>query len=147
MSAADAVTTGSQLTGNLSPTAGLTASIPIFRNNQTKSSVAKARAYITTAELDETDTRNQLRKEIEQACLDARSAAVSYEAALRQHEAALESYNVAEEKYRLGAMNSVDFLLQKTTLTMAESSLLQSKYQMVYSSRIIDFYRGLPLTL
>jgi len=147
MSAADAVTTGSQLTGNLSPTAGLTASIPIFRNNQTKSSVAKAKAYITTAELDETDTRNQLRKEIEQACLDVRSAAVSYEAALRQREAALESYNVAEEKYRLGAMNSVDFLLQKTTLTMAESSLLQSKYQMVYSSRIIDFYRGLPLTL
>ncbi len=147
MSAADAVTTGSQLNNNLAPSAGLSVSIPIFRNNQTKSSVAKARAYITTAELDETDTRNQLRKEIEQACLDTRSAAVSYEAAIRQHEAALESYNVAEEKYRLGAMNSVDFLLQKTTLTMAESSLLQSKYQMVYSSRIIDFYRGLPLTL
>ena len=147
MSAAEAVTTGSQLTGNLAPSVGLSASIPIFRNNQTKSSVAKAKAYITTAELDEINTRNQLRKEIEQACLDARSASVSYEAAMRQHEAALESYNVAQEKFSLGAMNSIDFLLQKTTLTMAESSLLQAKYQLVYASRIIDFYKGVPLSL
>ena len=43
-------------------------------------------------------------------------------------------------------MNSVDFLIQKTNLTSAESKLLQAKYELVYCHKIIDFYRGLPLT-
>lgn len=137
---------GSQLKSGFSPSLGLSVSIPIFRNNQNKSSVARARYGITTAELDELNTKNQLRKEVEQAVLDAQSAVISYEAALNQHDASLESYNVAEEKYKLGAMNSIDFLIQKTNLTTAESKLLQAKYELVYSNKIIDFYKGVPLS-
>jgi outer membrane protein len=142
----EAALIGSQLKSGFAPSVGISASIPIFRNNQNKSSVARAKAGITTAELDELNTKNQLRKSIEQACVDARSAVINYNAAVNQHEASLESYNVAEEKYNLGAMNSVDFLIQKTNLTSAESKLLQAKYELVYSYKIIDFYRGLPLT-
>lgn len=137
---------GSQLKSGFSPSVGLSVSIPIFRNNQTKSSVARARYGITTAELDELNIRNQLRKEVEQAVLDAQSAVISYEAAVNQHNASQESYNVAEEKFKLGAMNSVDFLIQKTNLTTAESKLLQAKYELVYSFKIIDFYRGVTLS-
>jgi outer membrane protein len=137
---------GSQLKSGFSPSVGLSVSIPIFRNNQAKSSVARARYGITTAELDELNTKNQLRKEVEQAVLDAQSAVISYEAAVNQHNASQESYNVAEEKFKLGAMNSVDFLIQKTNLTAAESKLLQAKYELVYSYKIIDFYRGVTLS-
>ncbi len=137
---------GSQLKSGFSPSVGLSVSIPIFRNNQNKSSVARARYGISTAELDELNTKNQLRKEIEQAVLDAESAVISYDAAVNQHEASLESFNVAEEKFKLGAMNSVDFLIQKTNLTIAESRLLQAKYELVYSYKIIDFYRGVQLS-
>lgn len=137
---------GSQLKSGFSPSVGLSVSIPIFRNNQNKSSVARSKYGITTAELDELNTKNQLRKEVEQAVLDAQSAVISYEAAVKQHDASLESYNVAEEKFKLGAMNSIDFLIQKTNLTTAESKLLQAKYELVYSHKIIDFYRGVPLS-
>jgi len=137
---------GSQLKSGFSPSVGLSVAIPIFRNNQNKSSVARAKYGITTSELDELNTRNQLRKEVEQAVLDAQSAVISYEAAVNQYNASLESYNVAEEKFNLGAMNSVDFLIQKTNLTSAESKLLQAKYELVYSYKIIDFYRGVPLS-
>ena len=137
---------GSQLKNGFSPSLGLSASIPIFRNNQNKSSVARAQYGITTAELDEINTRNQLRKEVEQAVLDAESARLSYQAALNRYDSSVESYNVSEEKFKLGAMNSVDFLIQKTNLTAAESNLLQAKYELVYSHKIIDFYRGVELT-
>lgn len=143
---AEAASMGSQLKSGFTPSIGLSASIPIFRNNQNKSSVARAKAGITSAQLDEQNTRNQLRKEIEQACVDARSAVTSYSAAVNQHDAALESFNVAEEKFKLGAMNSVDFLIQKTNLTAAESKLLQAKYELVYSYKIIDFYKGVSLS-
>ncbi len=137
---------GAQLKDKFSPSVGLSASIPIFRNNQTRTSVERAKASITTAELDELNTRNQLRKEIEQACLDARSAVISYEAAVNQHEASRESYNVAEEKYRLGSMNSIDFLIQKASMISSQSKLLQAKYEVVYCYKIIDFYKGTQLS-
>jgi len=137
---------GSQLKSGFSPSLGLSASIPIFRNNQNKASVSRAKYGITTAELDELNTRNQLRKEVEQAVLDAESALISYQAALNRFDASAETYNVSEEKFKLGAMNSVDFLIQKTNLTSAESNLLQSKYELIYSHKIIDFYRGVALT-
>lgn len=137
---------GSQLKSGFSPSLGLSASIPIFRNNQNKASVSRAKYGITTAELDELNTRNQLRKEVEQAVLDAESALISYQAALNRYDASAETYSVSEEKFKLGAMNSVDFLIQKTNLTAAESNLLQAKYELVYSHKIIDFYRGVALT-
>jgi len=137
---------GSQLKNGFSPSLGLTASIPIFRNNQNRVAVSRAQYGITTAELDELNTRNQLRKEVEQAVLDTESARLSYLAALNRYEASLETYSVSEEKFKLGAMNSVDFLIQKTNLTAAESNLLQAKYELVYSHKIIDFYRGVPLS-
>ena len=137
---------GSQLKNGFSPSVGISASIPIFRNNQNRSAVARARYGITTSELDELNTRNQLRKEVEQAVLDAESAMTSYHAAVNQYEASLESYNVAEEKFKLGAMNSIDFLIQKTNLNSAESNLLQAKYELVYSNKIIDFYKGIQLS-
>ncbi len=142
----EAALLGSQLKSGFSPSVGLSVSIPIFRNNQNKSSMARARAGITSAELDELNTRNQLRKSVEQACLDARSSVISYQAAVNQHEASLESFSVAEEKFKIGAMNSVDFLIQKANLTSSESNLLQAKYELVYSYKIIDFYRGIPLS-
>ncbi len=137
---------GSQLKSGFSPSIGLSVSIPIFRNNQTKSAVSRARYGITTAELDELNTRNQLRKEVEQAVLDAQSAMISYDAAVNQHAASLESYNVAEEKFKLGVMNSIDFLIQKTNLNSAESNLLQAKYELVYSNKVIEFYKGIQLS-
>ncbi|NLD64800.1 MAG: TolC family protein [Bacteroidales bacterium] len=137
---------GSQLKSGFSPSLGLSASIPIFRNNQNKASVSRAKYGITTAELDELNTRNQLRKEVEQAVLDAESALISYQAAVNRYDASAETYSVSEEKFKLGAMNSVDFLIQKTNLTAAESNLLQAKYELVYSHKIIDFYRGVALT-
>ncbi|OPZ58188.1 MAG: Outer membrane efflux protein BepC precursor [Bacteroidetes bacterium ADurb.BinA012] len=137
---------GAQLKSGFSPSVGLSASIPIFRNNQTRASVTRAKYGITTAELDELNTRNQLRKEVEQAVLDAGSALINYQAALKRYDSSVENYNVSEEKFKLGAMNSVDFLIQKTNLTAAESNLLQAKYELVYSHKIIDFYRGVELT-
>lgn len=137
---------GSQLKNGFSPSVGISASIPIFRNNQNKTAVARAKYGITTAELDEINTLNQLRKEVEQAVLDAESALLSYRAALNQYDASQETYSVSEEKFKLGAMNSVDFLIQKTNLTAAESNLLQAKYELVYCHKIIDFYRGVALT-
>jgi outer membrane protein len=135
------------LTDKLSSSVGITASIPIFSRWANKSSVSTAKANITMAQLNEQNVKNTLRKEIEQACVDVRSSVIEYEAALESYESAKESYNVASGKFSNNMINSVDLLSVKTTLIQAESNLLQAKYQLVFDEKIIDFYKGIPLSL
>ena len=54
---------------------------------------------------------------------------------------------IAEEKYKLGLLNSVDYLIQKTNLITSESKLLQAKYSVIFSTKVLDFYKGISLTL
>ncbi len=137
---------GSQIKNNLSPSIGLSASIPIYLNKQVRTNVAIAKKNTNNAELDELNIRNQLRKAIEQSCLDVESSQVEYEASLQQYNAVKESFDVASEKYFQGLMNSVDFLIQKTSFISAESTLLQSKYKLIFSYKVLDFYSGKSLS-
>ncbi len=137
----------SQLGSNINPTVGLTLSIPVYSNRQTKSGVETAKIDKQNAELEKISTSNELRKEIEQVCVDVNSSEIEYTASYNQHLSTLESYEVATEKYNQGMMNSVDYLFEKANLIEAESELLQAKYNMIYNYKMLDFYTGIPITL
>jgi outer membrane protein len=145
------LSTGADYTGQLkdkvSPSVGLSLSVPIFQKKQVKTNVGLANIAVSNAELDELNTKNNLRKEIEQACVDVESAKSEFMAGTEQNQASQESYNVTDEKYKQGLLNSVDFLVQKTNLITSESKLLQSKYRLIFSYKILDFYKGTPLAL
>jgi outer membrane protein len=136
-----------QIGDGVSPSAGFSLSIPIYQKKQVKTSVAVAKLGYTDAELSETNTRNELRKNIEQACQDVTSAQIEYEASIESYKATLESSMQSDEKFRQGMINSVDYLVSKTSLIVAESSLLQSKFNLIFSYKILDFYSGIPLSL
>ncbi len=135
-----------QLLNKIVPTVSLNLSIPIFQKNQVKNNLKLADISVTAAKLTETDTKNSLRKEIEQACIDYLNSRSRFEAGQYSYEAVEESYQVAEEKYRLGLMNSVDYLLEKTKLIQSESEVLQSKYNVLFAMKILDYYAGKEIT-
>jgi outer membrane protein len=137
----------SQLNSGLRPAAGFSLSIPIYQKKQVKTSVAVAKLGYQDAELSESDTKNQLRKNIEQACLDVSSAQIEYEASIEKYMATHESSALSDEKFNQGIINSVDYLVTKTNMIVAESQLLQSKYNLIFSYKILDFYMGIPLSL
>jgi outer membrane protein len=136
-----------QVNNGLRPAAGFSLSIPIYQKKQVKTSVSVAILGYQDAELSETDTKNQLRKSIEQACLDVTSAQIEYEASLEKYKSTQESTALSEEKFKQGIINSVDYLVSKTNLIVAESQFLQSKYNLIFSYKILDFYMGIPLSL
>jgi outer membrane protein len=136
-----------QIDNGIKPSVGLSLSIPIYQKKQVKTSVAVARIGYQNAELSEIDTKNQLRKSIEQACQDVSSAQMEYEANIENFGSTKESTALSEEKFNQGIINSVDYLVSKTNLIVAESKLLQSKYNLIFSYKILDFYMGIPLTL
>ncbi len=137
---------GYQINNNISPSVGLTASIPVSLNRQVRTNVDIARKNTENASLDELNTKDVLRKAIEQACQNVISAQTEYDASLQAYNAVKESYDVANEKYAQGLMSSVDFLIQKTSYISAESTLLQSKYRLIFSYKVLDFYSGQSLS-
>jgi outer membrane protein len=75
------------------------------------------------------------------------SAQAEYEASLEKHQSTKESSALSDEKFNQGIINSVDYIVSKTNLIVAESQLLQSKYNLIFSYKILDFYTGIPLSL
>ena len=120
---------GSQLSRNISPSIGLSASIPIYLNRQVKTNVEIAKLNLNNAELNEFNTKDILRKAIEQACQNVVSNQIEFEASSEAYKAVKESFDVASEKYSQGLMNSVDFLIQKTTLYINGKHISSGKIQ------------------
>jgi outer membrane protein len=136
-----------QLADNFSPRIGLSLSVPIFQKKQAKTAIGIARIGIAEAELNEIETLNSLRKEIEQAVVNVISAQQQYLASQEEYAVRQESVEVATEKMNQGLMNTVDYLYERTNLILAESQLLQSKYKLIFSNKVLDFYKGVPITL
>lgn len=131
-----------QMWDNIGQSFGLGLSIPIYSNRQIKSNIDRAKINAMNAQLNEQNTRNALRKTIEQTYVDLRAARKRYEASLEQLAALEASYRNAEKKYEVGVMNATDFLVQKNGYTQSQSNLLQAKYEYIFRSKILGFYQG-----
>ena len=133
-----------QLSHNFNPSIGLGITIPIYHNLLIRSRVSLAKISTHSAQLDEQNTKNVLRKAIETACTNVINAQNQYDASLEQYKATQESNDVASEKYTQELLNAIDYLIQKTNMITAESNYLQAKYNLIFSYKTLDFYLGIP---
>ena len=126
---------------------GLTLSIPIFNRRVVRTSVEKAKIQIEQTELDRKNTRNNLALTIEQAYVNVENAQGQYDASVEQLQYAKESYRIAGEQQKVGAITTVDYLIQRNLYTQAYQQYIQAKYNTALTIRIYDFYRGVPIKL
>lgn len=134
-----------QLWNNLGESIGLNLSIPIYSNRQIKSNIERAKINALSAQLDEQNTRLQLRKTIEQSYTDLRNSIKKYEATKEQISAAELSYQNMERKYNVGMSTATDYLIEKNNYFQAQSNGIQAKYDYIFKSKILDFYQGKPM--
>ncbi|MFT5258190.1 MAG: outer membrane protein, partial [Arenicella sp.] len=132
----------SQLDNNLGYGVGFNLSIPIFNRFQTKNRVAQS---FINKEISETRLESQkllLKQTIEQAFLDVRSGLKTFQAAKISLVAQQEAFKNAQERYNYGAMTLFDFDLVRTRLVSAESTMIRSKYDYVFKTKVLQFYSG-----
>lgn len=138
----DNINFGEQFSNKINPYVNLSISIPIYQRKKVKTNVAFATIQTQNEALALTDLQNDLRKYIEQACIDAMTASSNYSALQEQFDAQNESYQLSEEMFTQGMINSVDFLVTKNNLVTAENKLTQAKYNVLLQNKIIDYYMG-----
>ena len=121
---------------------GLSISVPIFNNRQTKSAVQKAKLQRETSMLNLLDEQKTLYKTIEGLWLDANSAQQRYVAAQEKLRSTQTSFDLVSAQFNLGMKNTVELLTEKNNLLSAQQETLQAKYMAILNAQLLKFYQG-----
>ena len=143
----DVYTFGEQANDYFSVGIGLNLNIPIFNRMQVKTGIANARINIENSELELQSTKNELYRSILQSFVDASGALKKYNSTEKALISMEESFKYTEKKFEVGLVNTVDYNTSKNQLTVTQSELLQAKYDFIFKTKILNFYKGEPITL
>lgn len=131
-----------QMRNNFNTAIGVSVSIPIFDNRQTKSAVGRAKVAEATAQLDLQNTQKQLYQSIETYWLNATNSQAKYRAALDNTASMQSSYQLMSEQFNVGLKNIAELLTSRANLLSAEQTMLQDKYTALLNRHLLSFYAG-----
>lgn len=134
-----------QMNDNFSKYIGFSLSVPIFNRLTTRNRVRTARLQRENYALQLENTKKVLYKEIQQAWYNAIAAEAKYTSSHTASLASEESFRLMSEKYENGKANSVEYNEAKQNLMKAQSDELQAKYDYLFRTKILDFYKGTPI--
>ena len=132
----------SQMRNNLSKGAGLNLSIPLFNRLATRNRVRSARLQQTNLALKLDNTKKVLYKEIQQAWYNAVAAESKFNSSTAAVAANEESFRLMSEKFDNGKATFVEYNEAKQNLTKSLSDKIQAKYDYLFRTKILDFYKG-----
>ncbi|UJP63363.1 TolC family protein [Mongoliitalea daihaiensis] len=136
-----------QIRNNFSNSANLQLNVPIFSNMRNRANVQRARLQKRLAEIQEVETKNQLRQDIESAYTNAYASRLSYQASLTRVASLEEAFRIAQQRFDAGAINFADYQLAQNNFFNAQADLITSKYTFIFRVKVLDFYLGNPLKL
>lgn len=136
-----------QFNENRNPYIGFGLNIPIFNSWRVATNVRNAKLSVANSEINLKDKHQTLYKNIQVAVADAVSYYQKYMAAEANLKAMEESFRYVEQKFNVGTVNSTDYTVSKTNLFKAQSEYFQAKFQYIFQLKIIDFYKGIPISL
>ncbi|MCQ4915353.1 TolC family protein [Bacteroides nordii] len=132
----------SQMRNNLSKGAGFNLSIPLFNRLATRNRVRSARLQQTNLALKLDNTKKVLYKEIQQAWYNAVAAESKFNSSTAAVAANEESFRLMSEKFDNGKATFVEYNEAKQNLTKSLSDKIQAKYDYLFRTKILDFYKG-----
>ena len=134
-----------QMKNNFSQSLGLTMSVPIFQRFSTRNNVRTAKINYKNQEIQLENVKKALYKEIQQAYYAAVTAQARYAGSQESAASARQHYELTEEKYKVGKAGVTDYNDARNNWLRAESEQIQARYQCLYQTKLLDFYRGQEL--
>jgi outer membrane protein len=136
-----------QFKNNKSSAVGLSMNIPILNGWQINKNIANSKLGVENYQYSLEGTKKQLYKSIQKAYTDAVAALKKYNSSLKAVASSEESFRYTEQKFNVGMVTSVDYNASKTLLLNAQADMSQAKYEYIFKTKVLDFYKGIPLNL
>ena len=134
-----------QMDNNFKKYVGFNLSVPIFNRFATRNRVRTARLQQENYSLQLDNTKKTLYKEIQQAWYTALASESKYTSSSTATNASAESFKLMSEKYDNGKATAVEYNEAKQNLMKAQSDELQAKYEYLFRTKRLDFYKGIPI--
>lgn len=122
-------------------------SIPLFNRFATRNRVKSARIQKNALQWRLEESKKTLYKEIQQAYYNALAAEAKYRSSQSASEASEASFKLMSEKYANGKATATEYNEVRTLWMKALSDHIQARYDYIFRSKILDFYKGEPLKL
>jgi outer membrane protein len=135
----------SQMKNNFAQYIGLNLNVPIFNRFQTRNNIRTARLDRETQILQLDNVKKSLYKEIQQAYYNALAASSKYTSSEAAAHSSKDAFILTQAKYENGKATITEFNEAKNIYLNAESDLVQARYEYLYQTALLDFYRGKEL--
>ena len=136
-----------QINNNLASVLKLSLIVPIFNQFETTLKIKQNKLSYQQSKLETKMEENRLSKVILQAINDTKAANKKQETATIAYEFAKKSYEADVLKYELGKINSNDFNFTKSNYKNAQVELINSKYELLFTTGLLNFYLGEDFSL
>lgn len=134
-----------QIKNNFSQYIGLNLNVPIFSRYSNRNQLRSAQLSFQNQQIQLENTKKQLYKEIQQAYYNAVAAQEKYISCGVAAGSARDAFDLAQARYESGKAGITEYNEAKGRYISAESNLVQARYENLYQSKLLDFYRGLEL--
>ncbi|MFM6944286.1 MAG: TolC family protein [Bacteroidota bacterium] len=136
-----------QVDNNFRQTIALSAAIPLFNAFQTRTAVQQNKIAVQQQQLLLTAAHVKLKQDVYKAYQDAKQALLKYNASKLAYTASQSAFEIAQKRYEMGLINTVDYLNTQTAAFKANGTMLISKYELLFKTKIIDYYLGNTIAL
>ena len=135
----------SQMKNNFAQYLGVSLSVPIFNRFATRNNVRSARIDRENRQLQFDLVRKTLYKDIQQVYYNAVAASSKYESSQQAQQSSQDAFKLTQAKYENGKASITEFNEAKNNYLKTESDLVQARYEYLYQTALLDFYRGRDL--
>ena len=135
----------SQMKNNFSQYIGFNLNVPIFNRFNTRNSIRTAKLDRDNQLLQLDNVKKSLYKEIQQAYYNAVAASSKYTSSASAAQSSKDAFTLTQAKYENGKATITEFNEAKNNYLNAESDLVQARYEYLYQTALLDFYRGKDL--
>ena len=135
-----------QMKHNFSQYLGLSLSVPIFSRFSNRNNLRSAELSYRNQELQLENVKKSLYKEIQQAYYNAIASQEKYRSSEEAERSAEEAFRLTSAKYEIGQTGITEFNEAKARYLEAASNCARARYEQLYQTRLLDFYRGRALT-
>lgn len=136
---------GQQAKNNFSQYLGLSLGVPIFTRFANRNSIRNAQLGYQAQELQLENAKKSLYKEIQQAWANAVASQAKLLSSQEAAASAEESFELVKAKYENGKASVTEFDQARNSLVRSQSDLVQAQYENYFNSRLLEFYKGVPL--
>ena len=138
---------GSQWRENMNKYLQFSLSIPLFNRFETRNRVKSARIQRNALAWQLEESKKTLYKEIQQAYYNALAAESQFHSSEVASKAAETSFKLMSEKYANGKANATEYNEMRANWMKALSEQIQARYDYLFRSKILEFYKGVQLDL